>query len=113
MSEPMVDLTSQGRSVFEGVAGLASRGEAEGLLLSHTPLEYEKASKFGVDLMLSGHTHGGQIWPFNYLVKLYYPLIAGKYEVDGMNLIVCRGTGTWGPRMRLWHPSEMLKITLN
>jgi predicted MPP superfamily phosphohydrolase len=55
----------------------------------------------GIGLMLSGHTHNGQIWPFNYVVKSIYPFIAGKYDMNGMPLIVCRGTGTWGPRMRL------------
>jgi predicted MPP superfamily phosphohydrolase len=63
-------------------------------------------------LMLCGHTHGGQIWPFGYLVRLRYPFLAGRYEVDDMSLIVCRGTGTWGPRMRLWYPGEILQIIL-
>ena len=82
------------------------------ILLSHTPWETEKAAKAGVDLMLSGHTHGGQIWPFDYLVRSRYPLLEGRYEIDGMTVIVCRGTGTWGPRMRLWRPSEILRVTL-
>ena len=66
----------------------------------------------GVGLMLCGHTHGGQIWPFGYLVRLFYPLLEGRYEVDGMTAIVCRGTGTWGPRMRLWRAGEILRVTL-
>lgn len=82
------------------------------ILLSHSPRQYEKAAQAGVDLMLSGHTHGGQIWPFDYLVKRFYPLFEGRYEVDNMTAIVCRGTGTWGPRMRLWEPSVILRITL-
>jgi len=56
--------------------------------------------------------HGGQIWPFDYLVRSRYPLLEGRYEIDGMTVIVCRGTGTWGPRMRLWRPSEILRVTL-
>jgi predicted MPP superfamily phosphohydrolase len=83
------------------------------VLLSHTPWEAEKAAKSGVGLMLSGHTHGGQIWPFGYLVQSIYPLLGGRYNVDGMTVIVCRGTGTWGPRMRLWRPGEILRITLH
>ncbi len=82
------------------------------ILLSHTPWETETAANAGVDLMLSGHTHGGQIWPFDYLVRSRYPLLEGRYEIDGMTVIVCRGTGTWGPRMRLWRPSEILHVTL-
>jgi len=62
--------------------------------------------------MISGHTHHGQIWPFNYLVKRRYPLLGSRYDVNGMPVIVCRGTGTWGPRMRLWRPSELLRIKL-
>jgi predicted MPP superfamily phosphohydrolase len=82
------------------------------ILLSHTPWQAERAAKAGAGLMLSGHTHGGQIWPFGYLVRSGYPLFEGRYEVDGMTVIVCRGTGTWGPRMRLWRPGEILRVTL-
>ena len=83
------------------------------VLLSHSPLDAKGAAAAGAGLMLSGHTHNGQIWPFNYLVRLSYPLMGGRYEIDGMPVIVCRGTGTWGPRMRLWRPGEILKITLS
>lgn len=47
--------------------------------------------------MLSGHTHGGQIWPFGYLVRARYPLLEGRYQVKDTTVIVCRGTRTWGP----------------
>ncbi len=62
--------------------------------------------------MLCGHTHGGQIWPFSYIVKASYPLLAGQYDINGMPVIVSRGAGTWGPRMRLWKPGEIERITL-
>jgi predicted MPP superfamily phosphohydrolase len=91
---------------------LAGRPTGATILLSHTPWQAERAAKAGVGLMLSGHTHGGQIWPFGYLVRRRYPLFEGRYEVGGMAVIVCRGTGTWGPRMRLWRPSEILRVTL-
>ncbi|MCM2286713.1 MAG: metallophosphoesterase [Desulfobacula sp.] len=91
---------------------LTGRPSGATILLSHTPWQAEKAAPKGVGLMLSGHTHGGQIWPFGYLVQKQYPLLEGRYEVDGMTAIVCRGTGTWGPRMRLWHPGQILRITL-
>ncbi|MBU0464032.1 MAG: metallophosphoesterase, partial [Proteobacteria bacterium] len=91
---------------------LAGRPPGAVILLSHTPWQTKKAASAGVGLMLSGHTHGGQIWPFGYLVRKRYPLLEGRYKVDGMTAIVCRGTGTWGPRMRLWHPGQILRVTL-
>jgi len=92
---------------------LSGRPRGITILLSHTPREADKAAKAGVGLMLSGHTHGGQVWPFSYLVKMAHPLLEGLYNIDGMPVIVCRGTGTWGPRMRLWRPGEILNITLH
>jgi predicted MPP superfamily phosphohydrolase len=91
---------------------LDGRPAGAAVLLSHRPWQVESAAEAEVDLMLSGHTHGGQIWPFGYLVRRHYPLLAGRYEVGGLTVIVCRGTGTWGPRMRLWRPGEILHVTL-
>jgi uncharacterized protein len=94
-------------------AALAGRPPgAATILASHAPEEVERAARAGVGLMLSGHTHDGQIWPFRYLIRLRYRYLAGRYEVEGMPLLVCRGTGTFGPRMRLWRRSEILRITL-
>ena len=91
---------------------LADRPPGAVVLLSHSPLQADTAAALGVGLMLSGHTHNGQIWPFNYLVRLSNRLVGGRYDVGGMTILVGRGTGTWGPRMRLWRPSEILRITL-
>jgi predicted MPP superfamily phosphohydrolase len=91
---------------------LGMRPAGATVLLSHSPMEAGRAAELGAQLMLSGHTHAGQIWPFNFMVRLRYPLVSGRYEVDGMPVLVCRGTGTWGPRMRLWRRSEILHITL-
>ncbi len=91
---------------------LAGRPLGATILVSHTPWLGEMAANRNVALMLCGHTHGGQIWPFMYVVRLIYPLTAGRYDVQGMPVIVCRGTGTWGPRMRLWHRSEILRVVL-
>ncbi|NQU16227.1 MAG: metallophosphoesterase, partial [Desulfobacteraceae bacterium] len=109
------DLTARRRNGQGGdpiAQALVSRPPGATILLSHTPWQAERAAKAGVGLMLSGHTHGGQIWPFDYLVRSRYPLLEGRYEVGGMTVIVCRGTGTWGPRMRLWRSSEILRLTL-
>jgi hypothetical protein len=82
----------------------ALRGRPAGavIYLSHTPAFAEAAAAEGAGLMLSGHTHGGQLWPYGYILRLLNPLFAGRYDVDGMAVLVSRGTGTWGPRMRLW-----------
>lgn len=77
------------------------------ILLSHTP-----AIIPGTNLILSGHTHNGQLWPFNYLVRLRHKFVGGRYEVDGTTILVSLGAGTWGPRMRLWRPAEILRIRL-
>ena len=109
------DLTASRRSGQGGdhiSTALAGRPPGATILLSHTPWQADKAAEAGVGLMLSGHTHGGQVWPFGYLVKRIYPLFEGQYEVEGMTVIVCRGTGTWGPRMRLWRPGEILRVKL-
>jgi predicted MPP superfamily phosphohydrolase len=84
------------------------------ILLSHIPAApvIDMAASRGVGLMLSGHTHGGQIWPFNYLVQRRFPHVVGQYAVNGMALVISRGAGGWGPRMRLWQPGEIVRITL-
>lgn len=109
------DLTNHKRRNFDAdplALALANRPEGATILLSHTPWQIERAAQAGVELMLSGHTHGGQIWPFGYFVQKFYPFIAGRYNINGMTLLVGRGAGTWGPRMRLWRRSEIIKITL-
>jgi predicted MPP superfamily phosphohydrolase len=109
------DLTANHRSGRDDdliAQALAGRPPGGTVLLSHTPWHADRIAGDGVGLMLSGHTHGGQIWPFGYLVQRIYPLLGGRYEVDGMTVIVCRGTGSWGPRMRLWRPGEILRVTL-
>ncbi|MDD5686468.1 MAG: metallophosphoesterase [Elusimicrobia bacterium] len=112
-----VDDFTAGRRLNEKVdyisKALDKKPKGAVILLSHTPWFTEKAAGAGAGLMLCGHTHDGQIWPFGYLVKTRYPLLGGRYEVNGMTVIVCRGTGTWGPRMRLWRPGEILRIKLH
>ncbi len=92
---------------------LAGRPPGVTVMLSHAPLLTTLFASKGVNLMLSGHTHGGQLWPFGLLVRQRFPLMEGRYEIGDMTLIVSRGTGTWGPRMRLWRPAEILRVTLH
>jgi uncharacterized protein len=82
------------------------------LLLAHDPSTFKRASGLGVDLQLSGHTHGGQIWPFHHLVRLAVPFVAGLHRRGTAQLYVSRGTGFWGPPMRLLAPAEISEIRL-
>lgn len=82
------------------------------ILMSHVPSGAEAAARAGVGLMLAGHTHGGQLWPLSIVTRRVFPLTAGRYRVGGMTVLVSRGTGNWGPRMRLWRRAEIMLISL-
>ena len=83
------------------------------VLLAHQPRQVRRASLHGVDLQLSGHTHGGQIWPWHYLVRIQQGgLLAGRYEHDGTQLYVTRGCGYWGPPVRVLAPLEITRVIL-
>ncbi|MCU0287934.1 MAG: metallophosphoesterase [Acidobacteria bacterium] len=82
------------------------------ILLYHRPDNFVKAVKRGVDLQLSGHTHGGQIPPMDLLVWLYYKFPMGLYKVDDSFIYTTYGTGYWGPPMRFLSRNEIVKITL-
>ena len=83
------------------------------ILLSHAPDGFTYASSNGVDLMLSGHTHGGQIFPFNFLVRLRYKYVEGLHKLNNSFLYVNPGTGTWGPPMRLGSDNEIAVFKIN
>jgi len=82
------------------------------ILLAHQPKVIAEAERAGVGLMLSGHTHGGQIWPFGYLVYLQQPVLRGDIRFGGTRLYVSEGTGFWGPPLRLGSTSEITLVTL-
>jgi predicted MPP superfamily phosphohydrolase len=86
--------------------------EAPRILLAHQPLSAEASAKEGVALQLSGHTHGGQIFPFNLFVRLQQPVVQGLKKVHGMWVYAHRGTGFWGPPMRLGPTPEIAQIEL-
>ncbi len=83
------------------------------ILLSHTPSLENTAAAHGADLMLSGHTHNGQLWPFTYLVKWAFPHIYGLYEIGKMKLYVTSGVFYWGIPLRFLAPSEIVIIEVN
>jgi predicted MPP superfamily phosphohydrolase len=80
------------------------------VLLAHDPTTFAEASRHGVDLQLSGHTHGGQIWPFRWLVRLVVPFVEGLHRRGASALYVSRGTGFWGPPIRLLAPAELTEL---
>jgi len=82
------------------------------VLLAHQPRTILEAKDHGVGLQLSGHTHGGQLWPWTYLVRLQQPVVAGLARFGDSLVYVSRGTGYWGPPMRLGAPSEIAELTL-
>jgi predicted MPP superfamily phosphohydrolase len=83
------------------------------LLLAHQPKQIDAAVASGVDLQVSGHTHGGQIWPFHLLVRLDQPTVHGlSRHGDRTQLYTSRGTGFWGPPLRVFAPSEITVLTL-
>jgi predicted MPP superfamily phosphohydrolase len=82
------------------------------ILLAHQPRTLLDAEPFGVGLQISGHTHGGQIWPFNFIVQLQQPYVAGLHRRGEAQIYVSRGTGYWGPPMRLGAPAEITEIRL-
>jgi predicted MPP superfamily phosphohydrolase len=82
------------------------------VLLAHQPRSAFAADRHGVGLQLSGHTHGGQIWPWRYLVYLQQPVVAGLSRIGRTLVYVSRGTGYWGPPMRLHAPAEITRIVL-
>ncbi|MGO9829429.1 MAG: metallophosphoesterase [Myxococcaceae bacterium] len=82
------------------------------ILLAHQPAAARTAADAGVHLQLSGHTHGGQIFPFHLLVWLSQPVLSGLRKLWGIWVYTHRGTGTWGPRMRLGAAPEIAEITL-
>ncbi|TXS11097.1 metallophosphoesterase [Streptomyces sp. adm13(2018)] len=82
------------------------------VLLAHQPIVVHDAVRHGVDLQLSGHTHGGQLWPGNYLAELANPTVAGLERYGDTQLFVSRGAGAWGPPVRVGAPSDITLVEL-
>jgi hypothetical protein len=82
------------------------------ILLDHQPFHLEVSEKCGVDLQLSGHTHNGQLWPLNYLVKMIYEVSYSYKKKGNTQIIVSSGYGLWGPRIRSGSRSEVLLINV-
>jgi hypothetical protein len=105
------------KQVVSLAASLAGRDPDRALLLlAHQPKGVEEAAAAGVELQISGHTHGGQLFPFDFLAGIAYPYLRGLYRGVGPGasgqIFVSRGTGYWGPPMRLGNPPEIARIVL-
>jgi predicted MPP superfamily phosphohydrolase len=82
------------------------------VLLAHQPRTAPAAAEAGFDLQLSGHTHGGQFWPWNHFVRFQQPFTAGLHRLNKLWIYISRGTGYWGPPKRFGAPSEITRIRL-
>ncbi|MGK9064838.1 metallophosphoesterase [Stutzerimonas chloritidismutans] len=82
------------------------------ILLAHQPRSAKAAVEAGCDLQLSGHTHGGQFWPWMHFVRWQQPWVAGLQRLGAMQIYISRGTGYWGPPLRFGAPSEITRIRL-
>ncbi|QES07954.1 metallophosphoesterase [Streptomyces venezuelae] len=95
------------------VRALGDRDRARAaVLLAHQPIVVHDAVRHGVDLQLSGHTHGGQLWPGNFLAELANPTVAGLERYGDTQLYVSRGAGAWGPPVRVGAPSDITIVEL-
>lgn len=83
------------------------------ILMDHQPAKLEEAEKAGIDLQLSGHTHHGQLWPFNFITKKIYELSMGYKKRGNTHYYVSCGTGTWGPPIRTGNKPEIIDLTLS
>ncbi len=102
-----------GHGADHGAALAGADPDVPVLLLAHQPKQIDAAVAHGVDLQLSGHTHGGQIWPFHFLVRLDQPVLHGlTRHGDRTQLYTSRGAGFWGPPLRVFAPSEISLLTL-
>jgi predicted MPP superfamily phosphohydrolase len=94
-------------------AALDGRDDATPVvLLAHQPFMVDQAAAAGVDLQLSGHTHGGQLWPFDYAIRLDQPAVEGLSRHGGTQLYVTRGAGYWGPAVRVGARPEITVVEL-
>ena len=100
------------RSDPAGALAGAPRNAGAKILLAHQPRSAPAAATAGYDLQLSGHTHGGQFWPWNLFVRFQQPFTAGLHRLNELWVYVSRGTGYWGPPNRFGAPSEITRLRL-
>ncbi len=99
---------SYGTELLRGVLDRTPPSTVFTVLMNHQPRGFDVAARHRINLMLSGHVHNGQIWPFNYVVGIFYPYLKGLHARADAFLNVSTGTGFWGPPMRLGSHSEIV-----
>lgn len=100
------------RSDAQAAMAHAPEHAAFKLLLAHQPRSAAAAEQAGFDLQISGHTHGGQFWPWGYFVRFQQPFTAGLHKLGTLWVYTSRGTGYWGPPKRFGAPSEITLLRL-
>lgn len=108
-----IKMTNITKEQFKSIISRSTKPNEFNLLLSHTPLYFKEAADLGVNLMLCGHTHNGQIWPFKYAAKLSFKYVNGLYKYKNSKIYVSSGAFFWGPPMRLFTKNEIVLITLH
>ncbi|KFA89266.1 metallophosphoesterase [Archangium violaceum] len=103
----------RGKKGYDLEQALAGRDpDRASVLLAHQPANFKVAAERGVDVQISGHTHGGQLIPMTFFIGLAWDHSAGLYQHGGSHLYVSRGCGFWGPPMRVGSPPELVKLVL-
>jgi predicted MPP superfamily phosphohydrolase len=105
------EATAHGGPDFEAALGDRDPARAA-VLMAHQPANIDDAVDHGVDLQLSGHSHGGQMWPIHYLAALANPTVAGLERYGDTQLYVSRGAGAWGPPVRVGADPDITVVTL-
>lgn len=99
------------RASIEEVAANSDPGKFR-VLMQHTPVKLSEASQAGMDLMFSGHTHSGQMWPANWITERMFGVKAGMTKIRDMNFYLTAGIGTWGPPIRIGAVPEVIYVTI-
>ena len=103
----------RGKKGYDLEQAIAGRDpDRASVLLAHQPANFDVAARRGIDLQISGHTHGGQIFPMTWLIGFGWEHAAGHYREGDGQIFVSRGCGFWGPPMRVDSPPEIVKLVL-
>lgn len=108
-----IDDAESPATVRNALAKLEPAEDLYRVLLYHRPQGHFEAAKWGVNLMMCGHTHHGQVFPFHLIVKRFFKIFRGTHNIDGMTLHIGPGTGTWGPRLRLGTRNEIAHVAFS